>query len=100
MMKVYGSDICGDCRAFKALMEERGFEVDYVDITAGVANLREFLQLRDASAEFDIVRQRGGVGIPAFVSDDGAVTVDVNIALGWIGQPPVEEDAACGEGCR
>ena len=39
-MKVYGAEICSGCRAFKALMAERGFEVDFVDITASVANLR------------------------------------------------------------
>lgn len=98
-MKVFGSDICGDCRDFKALMRSRGFEVEYVDITENVVNLKAFLKLRDSEAEFDAVRQRGGIGIPAFVREDGAVTLNVNAALEWIGQPPVEEDTGC-EGCR
>jgi len=91
-MKVYGSEICGDCREFKALMAQRGFEVDYVDITESVANLRAFLQLRDHEAAFEEVRTYGAIGIPVFVNDDGAVTLDLNTALSWIGQEPVEED--------
>jgi len=96
MMKVYGSEICGDCRDFKALMAQRGFEVEYVDITESVANLRAFLNLRDTNAVFDEIRREGRIGIPAFVSEAGEVTLDLNTALAWIGQPPVEEQ---GEGC-
>lgn len=100
MLKVYGSDICGDCREFKALMQERGFEVDYVDITENVLNLKEFLKLRDSNAAFDAAKERGGIGIPAFVSDDCQCTIDLNTALAWIGQPPVEEEDDCCEGCK
>ena len=32
MLKVYGAGICGECRMFKQIMEERGFEADYVEI--------------------------------------------------------------------
>ena len=95
-MKVYGSQICIDCREFKSLMEERGFEVDYVDITENTANLRAFLQLRDHEPAFDEIKERGGIGIPAFVREDGEVTLDLNTALSWIGQEPV---ASTSEGC-
>ena len=98
-MKVFGADICGDCREFKALMRSRGFAVEYVDITENTANLKEFLKLRDSEAAFDAAREHGGIGIPAFVREDGAVTLDVNAALEWIGQPPVKDDGAC-EKCR
>lgn len=98
-MKVYGSEICGDCREFKALMAQRCFTVDYVDITESVANLRAFLQLRDQEAVFAEVKARGGIGIPAFVKDDGEVTLDLNTALSWIGQAPVEENDGC-EFCK
>ena len=98
-MKVFGADICGDCREFKALMRSRGFAVEYVDITESTANLKEFLKLRDSAAAFDAAREHGGIGIPAFVREDGAVTLNVNAALEWIGQPPVQDDGAC-ESCR
>ena len=99
-MKVYGSEICIDCREFKALMQERGFEVEYVDITESTANLRAFLQLRDHEQAFDEVKARGGIGIPAFVREDGAVTLDLNTALGWIGQEPVEPAGAGCASCK
>ena len=47
IMKVYGSQICSGCRNYKAVQQSRGFEADYVDITASTANLREFLRLRE-----------------------------------------------------
>ena len=100
MLKVYGADICGDCRDFKEIRQQRGFEVDYVDITASVMNLKEFLKLRDSEAAFDAAKERGGIGIPAFVREDGQCTLDLNTALAWIGQPPVEEEGDCCEGCR
>lgn len=99
-MKVYGSEICGDCRNFKALMAQRGFEVEYVDITESVANLRAFLNLRDTSSVFDEIRREGRIGIPAFVNDAEEATLDLNEALAWIGQPPVEEKASGCASCR
>lgn len=100
MLKVYGAEICGDCRNFKALMAERGFEVEYIEITDSVMHMREFLNLRDHSDAFVEVRERGSIGIPAFVDEDGKVTVDLNTALAWIGQEPVEEpDESCA-GCK
>lgn len=99
-MKVYSADICGDCRNFKALMLERGFEADIVEITKDVGSLKEFLKLRDNEPAFEAARREGYIGIPAFVNDDGEVTLEVNVALGWIGQPPVEELESGCEGCK
>lgn len=101
MLKVYGAEICGDCRFFKQLMAERGFEVEYIEMTDSVMHLREFLNLRDHNDAFAAVRERGSIGIPAFVNEDGQVTVDLNTALGWIGQEPVvdDEDEGC-VGCK
>ena len=90
-MKVYSSDICVDCRNFKAIQKIRGFEVEYVDITENTMNLREFLAIRDNEDIFVEVKQRGGIGIPLFVLDN-KMTFDVNEALSWIGQPEVQED--------
>ena len=33
MMKVYGAEICMDCRNYKAIQKTRGFEAEYIDIT-------------------------------------------------------------------
>ena len=91
-MKVYGADICIDCRNYKALRESRGFTDTYIDITESTANLREFLAIRDTDPLFAPVRERGGIGIPLFVREDGTTTLELDEALAWIGQPPVQED--------
>lgn len=106
-MKVYGAEICSDCRNYKAIQKKRGFEAEYVDITESVPNLREFLAIRDSDPVFDEVRKHFGIGIPLFVREDGAKTFDINEALAWIGEAPVKEEEivekmfTCGEnGCK
>ena len=89
-MKVYGSDICIDCRNYKAIQKNRGFEAEYIDITENTQNLREFLHFRDNEPIFEQVRQRGGIGIPLFVREDGVKTFEIDEALSWLGQPPVD----------
>ncbi len=91
-MKVYGTEICIDCRNYKAIQANRGFEAEYIDITEDIAKMKEFLTIRDTEAMFDEVKERHGVGIPLFVNDDGAMTFDIDEAMAWIGQPPVEDD--------
>ena len=98
MLKVYGAEICGECRMFKEIMAERGFEVEYVEITASVPNMWEFLRMRDREAAFAPVRERGTIGIPAFVKEDGEITLDMNTALMWIGQDPVVKGMVCDAG--
>ena len=106
-MKVYGADICIDCRNYKAVQKSRGFAAEYIDITENTANLREFLHLRDSEAMFAPVKEHGGIGIPLFVREDGEKTFDLNEALAWLGQSAVREDElpekypVCGtNGCK
>ena len=91
-MKVYGADICIDCRNYKAIQENRGFEAEYIDIMENTANLKEFLAIRDQDSLYEQVKENHGIGIPLFVRDDGVKTFDVNEAFSWIGQPPVENE--------
>ena len=91
-MKVYGASICIDCRNYKHIQESRGFEAEYIDITESTANLKAFLKLRDTDPVFAPVLERHTIGIPLFVREDGAKTLDINEAFAWIGQPPVEDD--------
>ena len=109
MLKVYGADICIDCRNYKAIQKSRGFEAEYIDIISNTTLLKEFLEIRDCDPAYESVRENHGIGIPLFVREDGAKTLDINEAFSWIGQSPVEEDeiverreeSGCGEnGCR
>lgn len=107
-MKVYGAPICIDCRNYKAIQTARGFAADYVDITSSTAALREFLAIRDTADLFAPVRARGGIGIPLFVAEDGRMTLDMNEAFAWMGQPPAadaeiverRDDAPVCAGCK
>ena len=90
-MKVYGADICIDCRNLKHIMKGRGLDLEYHEITADTMTLREFLAIRDHSAVFDSCREQGGIGIPCFVDGEN-VTLDIDEAFSWIGQPPVRDE--------
>ena len=91
-MRVYGSDICIDCRNYRAIQAARGFLAEFIDITACTPNLREFLAIRDTAPLYEAVRGRHGIGIPLFVREDGSMTFDMDEALAWIGEPPVREE--------
>ena len=92
-MKMYSSEICPGCKMFKAVIAERGIEASFeiIDITEDVRKMREFLKLRDNEPAFAEVREHSFIGIPSFVNDDGEITLDENVALAWIGQPPMEK---------
>ena len=91
-MKVYGSDICIDCRNFKHINKLRDLNLEYTNITADTTALREFLMLRDKNDIFKDCRENGGIGIPCFVSDDNKITLDIDEAFTWLDQPPIRED--------
>lgn len=90
-MKVYGADICIDCRNFKHINKLRNLNLEYINIIADTAALKEFLMLRDNEDIFRDCREKGGIGIPCFV-DGGRMTLDIDEAFSWIGQPPVRDE--------
>jgi len=104
MLKVYGSEVCIDCRNYKLLQSLRGFRDEYIDITDNTVDLKEFLTLRDVEPVFEAVREKHSIGIPLFVREDGAMTLDMAEALEWMGEKPVTEEelaqfeTACGVG--
>lgn len=91
-MKVYGAQICIDCRNYLAIQKTRGFEAEYINIMEDTGKLREFLAIRDKDPLFAPLRERGGIGIPLFVNEDGRKTFDIDEAFSWIGQPPVRQE--------
>lgn len=91
-MKVYGADICIDCRNYKAIQKARGFEAEYINIIEDTTILKEFLKIRDTAPLFEEVREHNGIGIPLFVKEDGTMTFDMDEAFSWIGQEPVKEE--------
>ena len=51
-------------------------EFEFLDFADSLLNLKEFLKIRDENALFDAVREKGSIGIPAIVKEDGSVTLD------------------------
>ena len=75
MTKVYGSILCSDCVEAKEYFEKVNYKYEFVNITESIANLKEFLKLRDTRKEFEVIRNLGYVGIPAILTDNGEVIV-------------------------
>ena len=76
MVKVYVMESCPDCVEVKArYKDDPGYEL--VDIGQQARSLKEFLMLRDNHSAFAKVRERGNIGIPCFVKDDGSVIISL-----------------------
>lgn len=76
MVKVYVMESCPDCVEVKArYMDDPGYEL--VDIGKQARSLKEFLVLRDNHPAFEKVRERGNIGIPCFVKEDGTVIISL-----------------------
>lgn len=76
MLKVYGSEMCPDCIECKYNLDKNNIEYENIDITKNLRSLKEFLKLRDKDETFDQARDKGYIGIPALVTDDGKLTLD------------------------
>lgn len=92
MLTVYSSDLCPDCRECKKNFDAHNIPYTLVDINESMRTLKEFLKLRDTRAEFDEVKARGSVGIPALVDDDGGVCFDWEQYLTERGLPIVYKE--------
>lgn len=75
MLKVYGSPLCPGCVQCKEAFEKAGIPYVYMDITGNLRFLKMFLKLREDSG-FDEVRERGQIGIPCIVREDGTYSFD------------------------
>ena len=76
-MKFYGTMICSETVYADKVLRRNGIDIEYIDITASTANLKEFLALRDSKDEFVSIKETGKIGVPAFLLDNGSITFDV-----------------------
>jgi glutaredoxin-related protein len=67
---------CPDCIEVKQLYNDKP-EYELIDIGQQARNLKEFLVLRDNHPAFAKVRERGNIGIPCFVKEDGSVIISL-----------------------
>ena len=76
MLKIYGSLLCPDCVQCKKELTEAGIAFEYLDFSDDLRNLKNFLALRDREAVFAAVKEKGSIGIPCIVEEDGSVSLD------------------------
>lgn len=76
MIKIYGSMLCKDCVQCREDLNRAGVAYEYLDFSHSLQYLKEFLAIREGEPLFDDVREKGGIGIPCIVKEDGTVTLD------------------------
>lgn len=76
MTKVYVMESCPDCVEVKQRYSDKP-EYELADIGKQARSLKEFIVLRDTHPAFAKVRERGTIGIPCFVLEDGRVIISV-----------------------
>ena len=76
MIKIYGMPTCPYCDYVYEQIKGRESEFEYINIGENIRNMSAFMRLRDTNPVFDRLKAIGDVGIPAFVFEDGRVSVD------------------------
>lgn len=76
MLKIYGSMQCPDCVACRKDLDAAGVAYEYLDFADDLRNLKAFLAIRDKEAVFAPVKEKGSIGIPCILREDGSVTLD------------------------
>lgn len=76
MLKIYGSMLCKDCVKCVEDLKKANVEFDFLDFADSLLHLKEFLAIRDGNDQFNAAREKGSIGIPAIVKEDGSVTLD------------------------
>ena len=76
MIKIYGMPTCPYCDYVREQVRDREDEFEYINIGENIRNLSAFMRLRDTDPVFDHLKAVGDVGVPAFVFEDGRVSVD------------------------
>ena len=100
MIKVYVMESCPDCVEVKQRYSDNP-DYELVDIGKQARSLKEFIVLRDSPPAFVKVKDRGTIGIPCFIKEDGSVIISLK-KFDESFVPEYTEGAACnldGTGC-
>lgn len=90
---------CPDCSLAKQMYGDKP-DYEIIDIGKHARSLKEFLVLRDNHPAFAKVRERGTIGIPCFVKDDGEVVISMKHYLALSGAAPMEPEYVPGAACN
>ncbi len=76
MLTIFGSKMCSDCNEFKKHLDLHNISYTFIDINESLSNLKLFLQHRDTNPLFDDAKKMNKIGIPAFMEEDGPLSID------------------------
>lgn len=79
MIKFYGTGLCPDCLEAKEYLESVGIKYEFIDITASMSNLKEFLKLRDTREEFKPFKELGYACVPALLMEDNSIRLEDDV---------------------
>ena len=103
MIKIYGMPTCPYCEYVHKQIIGREDEFQFIDIGRNIRNMSAFIRMRDKNPVFDRMKAIGDVGIPAFVFEDGRVSIDpADAGLIEYGSPEacsIEDDQKGRKGC-
>ena len=75
MLKIYGSMLCKDCVQCCEELDKANVAYEFLDFKDQLANLKEFLVIRDREDVFATVRGEGRIGIPCLVDEEGHISL-------------------------
>lgn len=75
---LFFAETCPDTAPFVARLQELGVQYEPIEIQSSLGNLKRFLALRDSRAEFEAVKARGSIGIPALLLNNDSLVLDVD----------------------
>lgn len=78
---VIGSHLCPPTLYALNRLSEAGAEITFKNISASLTDLKAYLAMRDTSPVYADIREKGKIGIPCFVLEDGTVTRDLEQVL-------------------
>ena len=68
---VFGSKLWPDCPEVEEFLSRNNIKYAYIDITASMFNLKQFFKYRDNYPAFRYAREKGLIGIPILVVNNG-----------------------------
>ena len=76
MLKIYGSMLCKDCVQCVSDLKSANVLFEFHDFADELLALKEFLEIRDNEDIFAAVKEKGSIGIPCILREDGSVTLE------------------------
>ncbi len=78
---VYGTNVCTKTLHDLNVLWDRGFQVDFINVTGSIGLLKDFVVMRDTNPVFEPIKKAGRFGTPFFVLEDGTQTHDLEVVL-------------------